>query len=152
MPSPYERHLIVSYLANTAARLHHRDREAASLAEWMADSDNRSAYESKSLFNHLVRAGIEPEEGISARQLRCLRQALREALSAAKRTKYDRPAQRLRSLAQATGLSPTDVDILELLLRYQTQPVIESLVDEIFLRVGRRTMPLNVRVLFGVQL
>ena len=74
MPSPYERHLIVTYLANTAARLHHRDREAASLAEWMADSDNRSAYESKSLFSHLVRAGIEPEEGISARQLRCLRQ------------------------------------------------------------------------------
>ena len=99
MPSPYERHLIVTYLANTAARLHHRDREAASLAEWMADSDNRSAYESKSLFNHLVRAGIEPEEGISARQLRCLRQALREELSAEKRTKYDRPAQRLRCLA-----------------------------------------------------
>ena len=145
MPSPYERHLIVTYLANTAARLHHRDREAASLAEWMADSDNRSAYESKSLFNHLVRAGIEPEEGISARQLRCLRQALREELSAKKRTKYDRPAQRLRCLGEATGLSPTDVDILELLLRYQTQPVIESLVDEIFLRVGRRTMPLNVR-------
>ena len=145
MPSPYERHLIVTYLANTAARLHHRDREAASLAEWMADSDNRSAYESKSLFNRLVRAGIEPEEGLSARQLRCLRQALREALSAEKRTKYDRPAQRLRCLGEATGLSPTDVDMLELLLRYQTQPVIESLVDEIFLRVGRRTMPLNVR-------
>ena len=145
MSSSYERHLIVTYLANTAARLHHRDREAASLAEWMADSDNRSAYESKSLFNHLVRAGIEPEEGISARQLRCLRQALREELSAEKRTKYDRPAQRLRCLGEATGLSPTDVDILELLLRYQTQPVIESLVDEIFLRVGRRTMPLNVR-------
>ena len=145
MPSPYERHLIVTYLANTAARLHHRDREAASLAEWVADSDNRSAYESKRLFSHLVRAGIEPEEGISARQLRCLRQALREELSAEKRTKYDRPAQRLRCLGEATGLLPTDVDILELLLRYQTQPVIESLVDEIFLRVGRRTMPLNVR-------
>ena len=145
MSSSYERHLIVTYLANTAARLHHRDREAASLAEWVADSDNRSAYESKSLFNHLVRAGIEPEEGISARQLRCLRQALREELSAEKRTKYDRPAQRLRCLGEATGLLPTDVDILELLLRYQTQPVIESLVDEIFLRVGRRTMPLNVR-------
>ena len=77
--------------------------------------------------------------------MRCLRQALREELSAEKRTKYDRPAQRLRCLGEATGLSPTDVDILELLLRYQTQPVIESLVDEIFLRVGRRTMPLNVR-------
>ena len=69
----------------------------------------------------------------------------RRSLSAEKRTKYDRPAQRLRCLGEATGLTPTDVDILELLLRYQIQPVIESLVDEIFLRVGRRTMPLNVR-------
>ena len=44
MLTAYERHLIVSYLANAAARLHHRDREAASLAEWVTDRDNRSAH------------------------------------------------------------------------------------------------------------
>ena len=33
MTSAYERHLIVFYLANAAARLHHRDGEAAALAE-----------------------------------------------------------------------------------------------------------------------
>ena len=43
MLTAYERHLIVLYLANAAARLHHRGREAASLAEWVTDHDNRSA-------------------------------------------------------------------------------------------------------------
>ena len=47
MTTDHERHLIVSYLANAAARLHHRDREAEALAEWLADRDNRSLYESK---------------------------------------------------------------------------------------------------------
>ena len=145
MLTAYERRLIVLYLANAATRLHHRDREAAALAEWSVDRDNRSAYESKRLFSRLVRADIEPDEKISARQLRCLRQTLRDECAAMKRTKYDRTAQRLRCLGKATSLSPTDVDILELLLRYQTQPVIESIVDEVFVRTSRRTMPLNVR-------
>ena len=156
MPTTYERRLIVIFLANAAARLHHRDGEAAALAEWAVDRDNRSAYESKSLFSRLVQADIEHEERITARQLRNLRQALREECAAMKRTKFDRTALRLRCLGEATGLSPTDVDILELLLRYQTQPVIESMVDEVFVRSSRRTMPLNVReaampVLLGVS-
>ena len=145
MTTDHERHLIVSYLANAAARLHHRDREAEALAEWLADRDNRSLYESKSLFSRLVRAGIEPDEQITARQFRCLRQALREECAAVKPTRYDRTAQRLRCLGEATGLSPTDIDILELLLRYQTQPLIESLIDDVFYRSTRRTRPLNVR-------
>ena len=145
MPTTYERRLIVFYLANAAARLHHRDGEAAALAEWAVDRDNRSAYESKSLFSRLVQADIEHEERITARQLRNFRQALREECVAMKRTKYDRTALRLRCLGKAIGLSPVDVDILELLLRYQTQPVIESMVDEVFVRSSRRTMPLNVR-------
>ena len=145
MTTPYERLLVVSYLANAAERLHHRDREAEALAEWVADRDNRSLYESKSLISRMVKADIEPEEGMSARQFRRLRQVLREERAALKRTKYDRTAQRLRSLGEVTGLSTIDVAILELLLRYQTQPVIESIVDEIFVRTSRRTMPLNVR-------
>ena len=145
MTSAYERQLVVFYLANAATRLHHRDREAAALAEWAVDRDNRSAYESKSLFSRLAQADIEHEEKITARQLRDLRQDLREECAAMKRTKYDRTALRLRCLGKATGLSPVDVDILELLLRYQTQPVIESMVDEVFARSSRCTMPLNVR-------
>ena len=36
MLTAYERHLIVLYLANAAARLHYRGREAATLAEWVS--------------------------------------------------------------------------------------------------------------------
>ena len=40
--------------------------------------------------------------------------------------------------------SRTDVDLLELVLRYQAQPVIESVVDDVF-RSSRRYTPLNVQ-------
>ncbi len=146
MPTAYERHLIASYLSNAAGRLHHRDREASALAEWIADRDNRSAYDRrKDLYSRLVRLDLELEEPVSARQLRCLKQVLRDECAATKGTKLDRTGQRLRRLGEATGLEAIDVDILELLLRYRTQPVIESLVDDIFLHANRRGIRLNVR-------
>ena len=146
MSTAYERHLIVFYLANAAGRLHHRDREASALADWIADRDNRSAYDGrKNLYSRLIGGDIELDEPISARQLRCLKQALRDECAATKATKLDRTAQRLRCLGKATGLEAIDVDILEVLLRYQTQPVIESMVDDIFGRASRRVAPLNVR-------
>ena len=43
------------------------------------------------------------------------------------------------------GLTRTDLSILELLLRYHTQPVIESMVDDVFLCNIRRANPLNLR-------
>ena len=146
MLTAYERHLIAFYLANAAARVHHRDREASALADWIADRDNRSAYDRrKDLFSRLARGDIELDEPISARQFRCLKQALRDECASTKGTKLDRTAQRLRWLGKATGLEPIDIDILEVLLRYQTQPVIESMVDDIFGRASRRVAPLNVR-------
>ena len=146
MLTAYERHLIAFYLANAAGRVHHRDREASALADWVADRDNRSAYDrKKDLFSRLARGDIELDEPISARQFRCLKQVLRDECASTKGTKLDRTAQRLRWLGKATGLEPIDIDILEVLLRYQTQPVIESMVDDIFGRASRRLAPLNVR-------
>ena len=146
MPTAYERHLIAFYLANAAGRLHPRDREASALAEWVADRDNRSVYDSgKDLLSRLSRGGIDLDEPISARQLRSLKQALRDECAATRGAKLDRTAQRLRRLGKTTGLEPIDVEILEVLLRYQTQPVIESMIDDIFGRAGRRVAPLNVR-------
>ena len=43
MLTPYERHLLAFYLANAASGLHHRDREASALAEWVTDRENRVA-------------------------------------------------------------------------------------------------------------
>ncbi len=129
MLTAYERHLIVFYLANAAGRLHHRDREASALAGWLASS----AYNQiKNLYSRLIRNDIELDEPITARQLRRLKQALRDECASTKATKPDRTAQRLQCLGKATGLEAIDVDILEVLLRYRTQPAIESMVDDIF--------------------
>ena len=147
MLNAYEHHLIAFYLANAAGRVHHRDREASALAEWIEDRDNRSAYDrKKDLFPRLARGDIGFDEPISARKFRCLKQALRDECASTKGTKLDRTAQRLRSLGEATGLEPIDIDILEVLLRCQTQPVIESLVDDIFGRsYAAHGTPFNVR-------
>ena len=44
MLNAYEQRLMAFYLANAAAALHHRDREASDLAEWIADRENRVAF------------------------------------------------------------------------------------------------------------
>ena len=49
-----------------------------------------------------------------------VRLCLERECAALKRTKFDLAARRLRSLTEATGLSPIDIEILELLLRYDT--------------------------------
>ena len=43
MLTAYEGHLLACYLANAVTGLHHRDREASALAEWVADRENRVA-------------------------------------------------------------------------------------------------------------
>ena len=146
MLSAYERYLIALYLSNAAGRIHPQDREASALADWIGDRDHRSAYDRRNdLFSRLSRGDRDLEEPISKRQLRNLRQALRNESAALKGTKLDPTAQRLQRLGKATGLEPIDIDILEVLLRYQTQPVIESMVDDIFGGASRRLAPLNVR-------
>ena len=146
MLTAYERHLIAFYLANAAGRIRYRDREAFALADWIADRDSHSAYDrTKDLFPRLARVDIQLDGPISARQFRRLKQALRDECASTKGAKPDRTAQRLRRLGKATGLERIDIGILEVLLRYQTQPLIESIVDEIFNHPYARGRPLNVR-------
>ena len=150
MLNAYERRLIAFYLANAASCLHHRDREASELAEWMADRENRTAFGSTGGRSRKRRPDRDPEEGKSAegksaRKWRRLQEALQNECSATKKARYDRTAQRLRRLGKTTGLTRTDADILELLLRYQTQPIIESMVDDVFGRLTRRMNPLNLK-------
>ena len=47
--------------------------------------------------------------------------------------------------ASPTSLTRTDGGIPELLLRYQTQPIIESMVDDVFGRTGRNISPLSLK-------
>ena len=145
MLTAYERRLLAGYLANAASSLHHRDAEASALAEWIADRDNRVAFASRRGRNFRRRLKLDTDDGMSVRKLRRLQQNLRDELSATKRTRCDRTARRLRCLAKSTGLTRTDITILELLLRYQTQPIIESMVDDVFGQTVRTINPLNLK-------
>ena len=140
MMNAYEQRLIALYLANAAACLHHHDPEASELAEWVADRDNRAAFGSRR--KRPRRRNAEPDDGMSGRKWRSLRETLREESSAASKARPDRTGQRLRRLARTTDLGRTDVRILELLLRYRTQPVIESMLDDVF--GGGRIRAMNV--------
>ena len=47
MLTAYENFLIISYLANVAAGLNHRDPEARELIDWVADRENRIVFGAK---------------------------------------------------------------------------------------------------------
>ena len=140
-----ERRLVAFYLANAASRLHHQDREASELAGWIADRDNRVVFETGRRQPRLRHPDPDPEEGMSRGKLLRLEAALREEYTQARRARPDRTARRLQTLGETVGLNRTDLDILELLLRYRTQPIIESMVDDIFGRATRCITPFNLR-------
>ena len=148
MPTAYERRLLTFYLANVASRLRHDDKAAARLNAWVAESDNLETFDhlpvsrrrrSRSRFCEIV-DDASSDDKMSVRDWQRLGKALQDAHSATHSARLDRTARRLRHLAQSTALSRTDIDILELLLRYHSQPVIESMVDEVF-----RSSPLSLR-------
>ncbi len=144
MLNTYERRLIAFYLSNAAARLHHHDLEASELAEWLARRENHTVFAGGRRRPRVDWAETDFGERMSMRKWRGIQETLRNEYAALKRTRCDRTAQRLRRLGKMVGLTPTDADILELLLRYQTQPVIESMIDEIFGH-PRRVRALNLK-------
>ncbi len=135
MLTAYERHLLAHYLANAATGLRRRDREAAALAEWVADKENRVAL-AGARRRRRARRWTPDYDKVSKEQFRGLRQALQDERSAGPRRR-DRTGQRLLRLAQTTDLSRTDTAILELLLRYRTHPVFESMIDDVFVDPSR---------------
>ena len=134
MLTAYERHLLACYLANAAAGLRRRDREAAALAGWVADKENRIAL--AGVRRRRARRWNPDCDEISKKQFRSLREALHNERSTAP-PRRDRMGRRLLRLAHTTGLSRTDIAILELLVRYQTHPVFESMIEEVFVESSR---------------
>ena len=137
MLTPYERHLIVSYLSNAHTRLRRDSEEGVELARWVAANADA-----------LGRAGGAGELGEQCQETdaeevwqsvegwQALRDVLKGARTAMGRVRGDRTARRLRRLACNMCLSRRDLAPLEILLRYRTQPLVESLADSIF-RDGR---------------
>ena len=80
---------------------------------------------------------------IPAPEWQRLGESLWNAYKTARKARLDRTAQRLRQLGRALRLSRTDTAILELLLRYSMEPIIESMVDTV--SNHRRMMTFNCR-------
>ncbi len=143
MLTAYEKYLLACYLANAATGLDHRDREVAELADWIADRKNRAAFfagRQRSDIRDIL--GPDPED-ITRAQFRRLRQSLRNERPA-RIPRQGPTGRRLQHLARTTRLTEADSAILELLLRYRTNPVFESLIDDVFIRPSR-WHDLNVR-------
>ena len=181
MLTPYEHRLIVRYLANLVSCLPHRGPEAKELIEWVASNGRRRVFggskkasrvfggkrrRSRALPPTLGRKRLDlddllaPEDfrdledctdGVTGKQWSRLEEALRSKWSAAKSVRSDRTARRLRCLGRTTGLSRTDVAILELMLRYQTQPIIESMIDNVFQRYSFNLRGPTLSALLGVS-
>ena len=155
MATPYEIHLAIGWLSNVATNLGPRREEAANLVRWLSEhAGQKVADESgrwRPLKTAIRSAGLRAKRAKpwsdrkpSSGDWKRLRTALGEVRDRTRRVKPDRTARRLQSLAKATGLSREDVDVLELLLRYRTDPWLESLVDDLDLS-GRRRHPFDAR-------
>jgi len=136
MLNNYERHLIVSYLSNAASHFRHYHTEAKELAQWVAE--NRDVLAINDVTEELGERRLYHEKGLPEQDWRLFTKAIEETRSASRHVRGDRTALRLRRLGKEMHLTRTDVAVLESLLRYRTQPIIESLVDNVFGHGGSR--------------
>jgi len=138
MLTAYMRRLILGYLANIAARVRHRSPEGRELVKWVlnAADDLKLPVCSGKAQSHedTCRDGE-----ITSDEWNQLCDILVAEYGALKRVRADRTGQRIRRLARHMKLSRSDVALLELMLCYETQPVVESMADEILChhRFGR---------------
>ena len=143
MLRPYQRRLLCSYLANAASRLDRRDPAAADLACWVADNapvldDEKPGEVVRRRRGRRERMADPGDPHLTEDGWAAFRQTLAGKARRAGRPKPDLMSRRLRRLAGITGISATDIRILEVLLLYETNPVIESVVDDVFMRGSRR--------------
>ena len=136
----YERHLIFTYLFNLVARpadvrLRHVS-ESDCIADWIVEHADLLQWDSY-------------PEGVDWTRAP-LRKTFRHLREQTRRARKDLTARHLRSLAKIAGLSGRDLAILEVLVRYKTSPVIESLLDEFDRRMPMYIFNLRNPVLAGV--
>ncbi len=140
MPNAYENRLIFFWLENAVGRLAATSPEVKGLTEWLEEHAGVLGVP----FERVDDAN-RPRRGPNASAgWRNVRAAVAHGRKATARTRRDRTAVRLHRLAKALGLSATDVALVEALLRYDTQPVVEDLFDHLCVQ-HRHWAALNVR-------
>lgn len=144
MLTAYETRLLTTYLANIASGLTDRDPEARALVDWIGDREQRIGSGAGRRGRRRRRGQVLDEANVTTRTLRGIAEDLRtERVNS--RARRDRTSLRLRQLGATAGLNGTDLGILELILRYETHAVFESMIDDIFETPGLRMSALNQR-------
>ena len=143
MLTPYESRLGLVWLANAAGRIHHRRPEAVALAEWVNEHIEALAAGLAGQGCGIDVAGLAeaaakcqetemPRNRVASNSWQSLRAVLRRASDATQAIKADSTALRLQRLARIARLDDADLQVVEMLLRYQTQPALESLLDDVY--------------------
>ncbi|MCY4013655.1 MAG: AAA family ATPase [Gammaproteobacteria bacterium] len=132
MLSAYIRHLILTYLANVLGRVDRRQPQASAAIEWIGDNCALLELDGDEFdWSSHAKPDLPSEK-----DWRRLRRLVGKGCQATKVARPDRASVRLAHLKEMIGLTDEDMAILELLLRYETHPVFEDMVDSVF--AGRR--------------
>ena len=150
MPGARQRHRVFTYLLNTASQVHFREDVACNLVSWVGEHARLLKFDiGHEAFSTSTR-GLLPgfradraDSDLTPCAWASVREALHNTAAATRRARPDLMLRRLQRLAGIAGLSRTDIRILEVLLLHETDPFIESMVEDIF-RSIRRARCLNV--------
>ena len=142
MLTAYESRLIFWWLGNAVGRLSSTSEQSERVAEWLEEHAGALGVP----FERMDEAATHSRRRVrgSSANWRRVQAAVRHGRKATARARRDRTAVRLHRLARALGLSATDVALVEAMLRYDTQPVVEELFDRL-LGQDRHGVAFNVR-------
>ena len=129
MLNTYERHVVTGYLCNMAKRLDRKRLEASGMVDWLNENGDLLGFDRQSF--DLDSERFNSKEEMSAKQWRVCRRILDQAAKSKAPVRNDRLMRRLRRLGRIVRLSAEEISILQLLLRYQTQPEFEDLLDTV---------------------
>ena len=137
--TPYQRYVMSGYLSNMANRFRRESPEAGGVVEWLSENADLLGFDRRSF--ELDSESFDSKADMSAKQWRVCRRMLDQAVNSTAAAKPDRLMGRLRRLGRIVRLSAEEISILQLLLRYQTQPEFEDLVDTVVDGRRRRFHP-----------
>ena len=141
MLTPYVRQHALAYAANLRRRLKRKESGATDFVEWVTENAGLLRID----FSPTAPPGLS-ETAPSTADWRRLATLIDDARRRQPTQVPDAVGWHLQRLGENVALGPIDLAILELLLLYDTAPVVESLMDAVFChRRHRHLHPLNLR-------
>ncbi len=137
----YLRELLLSYVGNTAKYYNWYDPEASYLMSWVIENHLllllnldtwQEAHPPRTCRQRGDRASDAAHSRLTEESWDDFRETILDNPLKASRRRPDLTARRLRHLTKITGISPTDVRILEALLLCETDPVVGSMIGAVF--------------------